>query len=78
MLQLDPGIQSYGICILVQKVTDIQPRDERGLRPLHSAAKNGHSKASILIMSKIEVKNPEANESAAHLGHINNCRYILV
>ena len=68
---------------LVEKVDEIQPKNERGQTPLHEAVGNGHFEMTKLIINSIDDKNPGDNEGwtalhfAAQEGYLNICKFIM-
>ena len=59
------------------------PRDCRGVTPLHLAADNGHLDIYKLIFENVDKKNPTSDDGNAPLhyaaigGHLNVCKFIM-
>jgi ankyrin repeat protein len=49
--------------MIMNKVKDINPRDNEGWTPLHAAAVEGQKEMCKFIADKVEDTNPEDDES---------------
>ena len=69
--------------MIIENTEDIDPKNDFGWTPLHSAAENGHLEVCKLIIEKIEDKSPKSNfdktplHLAAKSGHFEVCKLII-
>ena len=69
--------------IIINGLTDKNPKDQKGTTPLHWAAANGHGKICEMILDEIVDKNPKDQEEITPLhlavknGHTDISNLIL-